>query len=368
MFFISTFLFYVAGYTLLPTLPLLLAARGGSPAEVGVVMGSFTAAALVFRGPVGWALTRYSTATLLRAGQLLLGAGFAAFFLLPGVLPLMAGRVLQGVGLAAFNTSAYVYLAERGGVARRAEYISLFGLAANLAMALAPAAGSVLLELGGEHALFGASLAVSLVGLALVPPARMQARPEGERLVLWDFSAWRPAVAMLGFAVAYGTVMVFVPLAIHHAALTQGWIFFTTYSAGIVATRLLTRRLIDRGHRLAWALSGCATMLVGVGVLAGAGSWAAFLPAALLFGVGVGIGHPTLMAYVLETVPEGRRNGAAALGTMAFDAGTAGGAALSGYVAGQVSYAVAFGLSGALFIVLLIPLLLTPKPERTAIV
>lgn len=362
MFFVATFVFYAAGYMLLPTLPLVLTARGAGAAEVGVVMGAFTATALVFRAPVGAMLARRPAAGFLIAGQAVVAAGFLAY-LVGGVWPVLVGRAVQGVGLALFNTAAYVYLAAKGGQARRAEMISLFGLSANVAMAAAPAVGSLLREQFGDTALFLTGGALALAGLAATPRATGPAPAGGGAPRLLEPRAWRPAAAMLGLAAAYGTVMVFVPLAVRHAGLDHGWMFFSAYAASIIATRLATRRLLDRGARLAWAFAGSALIAAALGALALAASWSAFFAAALLFGLGVGMGHPSLMAYLLETVPEGRRSGAAAVGTAAFDLGTAGGAALAGFVADSVSIPTAFAAAIALSLLGWLPLVRKSKVE-----
>lgn len=361
-FLLSAVVFNAAGYTLLPTLPLILHGRGASPAEVGVIMGAFTAAALLFRAPVGLLLARRAPEPLLRGGQAALGLGFLAY-LLPGGLPaVFAGRALQGVGLAAFNTSAYVYLAELSGPGRRAEYVSLFGLAANVAMGAAPAVGSLLLDHTGPTTLFLAGLALATAGYFAVP--RTHLAPAGGAVArLWEPAAVRPSGAMLGLAAAYGTIMVFVPLAVARAGLGHGWLFFTGYAAAVISTRLATRRLLDRGNRLAWVFAGCSAVILALVALAAASNWAGFLAAALLFGMGVGTSHPPLLVYILESVPAARRSGAAAMGAAAFDAGASGGAALAGWVAARLSYPAAFLTSAALFLGLLIPLVLKQQPK-----
>ena len=165
-----------------------------------------------------------------------------------------------------------------------------------------------------------------------------------------------PSIAMLGLAVAYGTVMVFVPLAMHHQGLTHGWLFFTMYSVGIILTRLITRRALDRGQRLHWAYGGAALIVAGVILLAVATHWAVFGAAAVVFGIGIGTGHPSLMAYIMETVPATRRAAATAMATSAFDAGTAGGAAVAGLIAEVLSFSAAFSAVAVVFVLLMSPL------------
>jgi MFS family permease len=354
-FFVSGFAFYAAGYVLLPTLPLILHDRGSSPAQVGLVMGVYTAASLLCRAQVGMALTRRSPLRLVRWGFVTFGIGFVAYQSGIGLPAFVAGRIVQGIGLAFFNTAAYVYLAEIAGPSRRAEFVSLFGVSTNVAMGLAPAAGSLALAGFGESRLYLLGLVASTVGLFLVPRADVPPAT-GAIARWWEREAWKPTAAMAGLALTYGTVMVFVPLAMERARLSQGWLFFSTYSVAIILTRLSTRRSINKGKRLTWAFSGSALLFFALGVLALASTRFLFLVAAALYGAGVGIGHPTLLVYILESVPIERRSAAAAMGTSAFDAGGAGGAAIAGWIAGRLSYSSAFIASALLLILFSMPL------------
>lgn len=355
MFFLSSIAFYLATYSLLPTLPLILRSRGAGPTEIGLVIGAFTATALLLRAPMGKVLARTPAVVLLRRGQAVIVLAFLVNLAPWGVLPLLFGRIIQGLGFAAFNTAAYVYLSEIAGPSRRAEYVSLFGLCANVAMALAPAAGALILAKLGASGLFALGALLAGVGTLIVPTD--QTPPlAGGTFQWWEGAVWRPTAAMFGLSLAYGTVMAFVPLAVRGAGLGHGWLFFTTYAGAIIATRLTTRRLIDRGERLHWVFGGIASVFAGVSLLSVSGSWTGFLAAAALFGLGVGCTHPPLMVYVLESVPEERRGGAAAMGTSAFDAGAAVGPALGGWVAGRFSYGASFAVSAGLLAALLLPL------------
>jgi MFS family permease len=169
---------------------------------------------------------------------------------------------------------------------------------------------------------------------------------------------------MLGLALAYGTVMVFVPLAMRDHGISNGWLFFTMYSAGIILTRLATRRALDRGHRLHWAFGGAVFIVAGLALLSVAAQWWMFGAAAVVFGIGVGTGHPSLMAYILEVVPPARRAGATAMATSAFDAGTAGGAAVAGMIAEHLSFSSAFLTMAAVFALCLGPLALKRTRPR----
>lgn len=362
MIFLSAFLFYGAGYILLPTLPLILHQRGAGPSEVGVIMGSFTVAALVLRPLAGRLLGRYSPRPLLLAGQGLLALGFLVYLPTISLWPMILGRILQGAGLAAFNTAAYLYVSELGGGARRAEFISLLGLSANVAMAIAPAGGALILEHQGPTWLFGFGAMMAIAGW-LTTPQQQEHPPVSANARLWEPKAWRPFTTMLALAFAYGTVMVFVPLAMQSAGSKRGWLFFVVYSTAIITTRLFTRRWLDRADRVRWALGGGIGIACGLIVLALARHPAMFGLAAVFFALGVGTCHPSLLAHAIERVTPDRRSAATAMTTAAFDGGIALGALVSGWIIEQASYLAAFLTSGAVFIAGAL-VLVERKPSR----
>ncbi len=368
MFFVSAFLFFASSYLLLPTLPVILQQRGATPSEVGLVMGAFTAAAVLLRGPVGSLVDAVTPRRMLRVGLALTALGFLPYFL-PGVFAMVPGRILQGLGLAAFSTASYLYLDSLGGPARRAELISLYGLSANVAMSIAPAFGSLLVEHGNEAALYVTGVVLALGSLSVVPVLRKHASVEpvsresvsaseaGRR----DWRVWRPALAMLGLAVAYGSIMVFVPIAIERQGAEDGWVFFSTYGAAIMTTRISLRRRINAGSRYPWIWGGCAAIVLALVWLIFARSLFMFAVAAVFFGAGVGLAHPTLMALCMEWVSQRARAHATAIATAAFDGGIAGGAAFSGWIAGLGGVRAAFVAVAILFVLGLLPLLQRAK-------
>jgi MFS family permease len=362
MFFLSAFVFFAGAYILLPTFPLILQGREANPAQVGLIMGSFTAAAVVLRIPAGRLLSRVSPIKLLLWGQLATGVGYLLYFPQGLALPI-AGRILQGAGLALFTTAAYLYLERHGGLTRRAEYISLFGLSANAAMALSPAAGSLLWQHLGENALYLFGMLLAAVGWFTVPRAPMTPQPSGKRGI-WEARALRPSIALFGMALGYGAMLVFTPIAMERRLVPDPWLFFSIYAMVIIMTRIATRRLLDRGSRTAWTGVGSTLMLLGLVILAPADTLTTFLAAAACLGLGVGMSHPSLMALALESAPAEGRGAATAMSTAAFDAGVAIGAILSGAIADRFSLAAAFLTIAALFAAFMLPLFWTADARR----
>jgi MFS family permease len=275
-FYSSSFFFFAASYILLPTLPLILSGYGKSPAEVGVIMGAFTAAAVLLRFPTSRLLASASGTQVLRAGHATLTIGFALYFAAPYLGPLLAARLIQGAGLAFFSTAAYLYLDRIGGSARRAELISLYALSANVAMAVGPLFGSLVWRHGGEYALYAFGAALALAGLLLSPRVTEPSAAPRDRS-MWEPAALPGSIALFGLALSYGTVMVFVPLAMEAAP-----------QARIGAATALCTAAFDAGIALGAALCGF--------IAAVAGLRAGFLTIGLLFAAALGaLAYPWLV-------------------------------------------------------------------------
>src|SRR5205814_9063444 len=104
----------------------------------------------------------------------------------------------------------------------------------------------------------------------------------------------------------------------------------------------LACRLVSRiGSRIPIAV-GLAVAAVGLGLLAGAdgnSSYITLLPAFLLWGIGLGILTPAVVAAAIAAVPSDRAGLASAINNTARQAGGAIGIAIAGAVAGQPSSA-----------------------------
>ncbi len=361
----SIFLLYCSVYGLAAALPIVLSELVGSAGAVGLVMGLLAGAALVSRPVVGLISSRTPSAWLLRAGASLSAASFVPVLLAPHrVEAHVLSRLVQGLALACFSTTIYLYLDEIGGEDRRAHLISLFGLCANLAMASAPMAGSLLLTHVGALGVFAACALVAALSAAMVPTTRA-ARQGARATAIWDRRAVPSTLAMLGLAAAYGAMMVLTPLMAAHAHIPRPWLFFSSYGLTIIAARLATVRLLDRA-RLAFALGGAAGLLGALAVLSTATGSLHFVAAAVLFGLGVGMGHPSLMALVLGSVPPERRAAAATMGSLAFDSGIGFGPMLFGWVAENASWTTAFQSAMPVLLVSFLPLGIGAVLERSA--
>jgi predicted MFS family arabinose efflux permease len=96
------------------------------------------------------------------------------------------------------------------------------------------------------------------------------------------------------------------------------------YGIAIIATRVLTGRLLDRIDRRRLLLPAAVVMASGLWCFASATSLPVLLVAAALTAIGGGVFHPALIAIHVDSIPE--RGKATAAVYLAFDLGIGAGA------------------------------------------
>jgi MFS family permease len=304
---------------------------GGSPSEIGLVMGAFGVASVLMipvLGRITDRLGRRGALVAANAAMALAAAGFALVHGMGAEAVLLRG--VQGVAWALGFSSAMALVSELAPPDRLAQAIGLSGAASLLMNAVAPAIGEPIAARLGHRPVFllGALAAAAGVALARGLPRVVRAAPSAGGATGSDGAAaarGRGALfAVFGMGgLAFGALFTFLaPFALErgiHAIRP----FFVAYTVAALAVRLFTSRLADRfGYRLvavtALALYGAvvaATGLLGPGSLVATGA---------CFGAAHGALFPAIMALLLRGTASARRprllglaNGAMSLGNVA---------------------------------------------------
>lgn len=324
-----------------------------APGTIGLLMATGTLASVCMKPLNGWLVNRGRHAFYLSCGALMSGLAAIPWIGSPQPGPsLFALRALQGCAYSFFATAAYGYVATAAPRARRGEALGVFGLSFFIPTAFGGQIGDAIVRHAGFPGLFG--WAVAAVVPAVLLPALIRRRHAGASLAPSELRAFFsphslvPNTAGFLFGAAYGTIFTFLPV---YLLVRDGGTlghFVLVYSASVVATRTLGRRLADRFPR-EW-VSPAALLLLAGGILA--------IPllrgdlGLTVVGVATGLGHgflfPSLSALAIDRAGEGREGMAMALYTGAFDMGTVAGSGLLGFVAERAGFGAMFGIAAFL--------------------
>jgi MFS family permease len=334
-------------YLLNTSLPLHVVALGGSLAQVGALFAVTTAKSMILRPLVGGLVDRVGPRAIMLPGALVLVA--TALALSIATTPSAFIVMMAGVGLSngLVSTAGSIVVAAESPPARRGEALSLYYVASSAGVALGPAAGLALAEIGGMTLTFAVvtALAVVIAGLvASLRTSRPAVRPvTALRLRLWSRHALPVAAALILVTFGHGPVYAFLPL--HAAAHGTGSVvwFFPLMSGFTVGCRLVLRRASDRIGRTRVLVPSMAGYALGYALLAPPPSMPSLVAAALVLGAATSMLYPTLVALVADRTPEAERGLAIGTASAAWDLGVATGSALIGVVVQATSYGVGFG-------------------------
>ena len=333
-------------------LPLHVRALGGSERTIGLVMGTSGVASLATVPAVALLLDRVGRRRFLLGGAATMAVASGGFLFVHTLGPaLYALRILQGVAFAAAFNAASTLAVAFAPPTRRSAALGLFGVSTLTTHALAPALGEPLIAVAGFPALFALAAGFSVVAFAIArtvpeasPPAAIA--DGGARL-----APTREVLSALGTVcccgVAFGAVVTYVPTFTRDARLGPVAVFFLSYTAAAVLSRVFAGGLGDiRGHRPV-IVAALALFSLSVVALAAVRSPLGLAGAGLLFGVAQGVVYPTLNAFTVDRAHVGELGRAQTLYNGAFNLGTTTGALALGHVAELFGHRVMFRAAGA---------------------
>jgi len=323
------------------------------PAEIGLVVGTFAIATVLFTPLAGRAVDGFPRARAMAIGALLMALAAVGFVIVGTVGPFMlALRAVQGASYALVVTAIGTLVAELAPRERLGQALGYSGASMLVMNAIAPAVAEPLAAAVGWKPTFALAAIVAVGSAALAfgvdePPRRGHARGDGGLLVVLrqPLALHYGAVIALAGA-AFGAVFTFQqPFALALGRAQVGG-FFIAYACAAILVRVGFGRLPERVglHRAATA----ALVLYAVVVLAMAElrPWA-IEPLGAFFGLAHGVFYPTMNAIALSAVRDEERGRIMAVFTGAFSLGTWAGATLLGVVAAHAGYPAVFLVAAA---------------------
>jgi MFS family permease len=338
-------------------LPLFVSRRGGSKADIGVVMGVFALASVLSRPWIADMVDRMGRKRSYTVGCCIMGALPLTYLLFQGplsrfFLPLLLVRLIHGVGLALCFTAVFTYVVDIIPEGRLNEGLGMFGITGLLGLAAGPALSEVIVRYHGFQAFFLTASALGIAGLTIqfsLPESfRIATSPNAEGFFRVLFQSKMMSVALLAFLFGFGLAASgsFVTPFAKENQLRFVSLYFIAYSTAAVGTRLLGGRVADRvgeGRIIPPAL-----VLTGSGLILLTMPLSSFLlmGAGLLSGCGHGFLFPCLNSLAVRDEPHRIRGKIIGAFTGSIDAGAFVGAVTLGYIGEWAGFRALFLTAG----------------------
>ncbi len=359
--FSSNLLLFFSFYMLVPILPFfLLENLGTSGSLAGIVLALYTLSALLIRPFSGFMVDMFARKPLYLVCYGLFCAVFAGYTVAATLMLFIVMRILHGFAFGISTVSGSTVAVDIMPSERRGEGIGYFGMAANIAMAVGPVAGLWIYRHHAVDAVFWAAFCSSLIGLLTITAIKPIVKPHpapGERqpLSLDRFILVRalPCVLLFFFGgVGYGSVLNYVGLYSETADYrSSAGIFFLVLSGGIVLSRILSARSINRGRLIPLIYTGSAFMILSLVLFSFCNSAPMLYAIAFLLGVGLGYISPAFQAMLLNLAGHNRRGTANATYFTFWDMGIGLGTAIGGAIIERLGFGWLYGISAGLLAV-----------------
>ena len=361
---LTSFFFFSSqnGFVLLP---LYVKQIGGTPVEIGFVMGIYSAVGIVCQPLLGPWVDAIGRRPFMLVGVACVLASALLAAVAHNVPLLLLVRVLQGLGFSAFFVANFSYVLDLIEPARRGMALGVYGVSGFASTAFAPLIAEWVVRRWGFHALFTVSGMLVLVAGWLVWQVREAGRTEVRyvRGFQWaregvaDVFRRHMAVSFF-FGLGTGTLSAFMPTFAEELGVRTVALFYTGYAASAIAVRVVGGKLIDTAGRRAVIVPSMFVLVVAAVLLAAAGwldaheKWVPALSVVVVTGLLCGGAHgflyPALAALVADGAPVARRGAVIGIFSALFLCGQAGGAFLFGWAAHAFGYAIAWTSLAAL--------------------
>jgi MFS family permease len=336
------------------TLPVYVISLGGSQAEAGLVSGSVSVTAVLFRPLLGWL-----SDTWRRRPLILIGTSFYGFasvvYLVAGSIPLLVlARLVQGFGLSCYTTASNAYVADIAPLKRRAEAVGLFAAAQAAGLVIGPVIGFILVgSMGFQHLFyFTGGLAFTAFSISIFTkerrqPWKIKRQPWSPRTGIVAVDALPIAWMALCMGIGYGAINAFISIFAQSRGVQNPGFYFMVQAIALLVSRTFAGRLADQYGRAIAIIPGVILMVVALALLPLAHGFPYFVISASLFGIGFGSAQPATMALLIDRVGPEQRGLATGTYFTGFDGGFIIGTILLGVVSQHWGFGVMWSISAA---------------------
>ncbi len=343
--FLAQFTLTSVFHLLTPTLPIYLSRLESSEVEIGILIGALSVSSLVLRPFVGKGLLRISEKKFMMTGAFLWVLTSISFLIAPPFLPFLIVRIFQGIGIAFFYTASVILITNITPGDHLGQSLSYFYLSFNVATALAPSFGMLLINHFSFVILFLICAILSLCSLWITNQLENR-KINPIELSIEDDSflsrkAMPPSVMIFFTHIIWGSLAAFFPLyAVNHGVANPG-LFFGTYAMMLILGRALGGKIIDLHSREKVILPCLTAYIIAMIILAFSKTLPMFILVAVIWGIGNAFAIPALVAYTLDRVGSAR---GPAMGTLTAigDLGTGLGPIIMGIILRLTSYPTMF--------------------------
>lgn len=351
----ANFLLFFAFYLILPVLPFYLSEEfQASPALIGLILSSYTIAALCIRPFSGYLLDTFARKPLYLVAYFTFTTVFAGYIIASLLTLFIIFRIVHGLAFGMVTVAGNTIVIDITPSSRRGEAIGYYGLMNNMAMSFGPMVGLFMHDYCSYSTIFLCSLLSGSLGFIMaysVKTPKKKPVPSTEPISLDRFILIKgiPAgVSLLLLSIPYGMTSTYVAIYAKEIGIAiNSGLFFTCLALGMAVSRIFAGKQVDKGKLTQLIKTGlylvcvCYFLLAACGTLmaySASGTTLLFFLIALLLGIGFGTMFPAFNSLFVNLAPHNKRGTATSTYLTSWDVGIGIGLTSGGYLAQYTSF------------------------------
>ena len=327
---------------IIPELPAYLTSLGGEE-YIGLIIALFTLTAGLSRPFSGKLTDSWGRIPVMVFGAVV-SALVALFYpFISSVAGFLFLRFVHGLSTGFKPTGTSAYIADIIPSHKRGEAMGISGFAGSLGMAIGPAVGPLIAANYSIEVMFYASSVFAFLSIAILLGLKETAKDSSG--FKWQYLKIRrseviepkvlvPAISLVLLVYSFGVVLTITPDFSVALGIENKGLFFTIFTLSSMLVRFLGGRASDKYGRVTVLMVSSVFIVLSMIIVGFASDATTFLVGAFLFGIGVGSGSPTTMAWTIDLSEERFRGRALATTYIALEVGIGMGALLSGWIYG----------------------------------
>lgn len=346
---------------IVPELPAYLSSLGGEGYK-GLIIALFTLTAGLSRPFSGKLTDTVGRVPVMIFGTLVCVLCSLLYPLLTSVAGFLLLRLLHGFSTGFKPTASSAYVADIAPVYRRGEAMGILGVSMNMGASIFPPIGSWLAGAFSLNVMFFASSGLALISILILSGLKETLEDKQRfglhalkvsRKEIIEPTALAPAVVIALSYVSFGALLTIAPDQSAHLGMSNKGLFFTSFTALSVLSRLVAGRLSDRYGRVPVLKAALLLSALSLALMGEANTPAMLLAASGFLGFSTGIVGPAAFAWVVDRSPAQHRGRAMATAYIALEIGIGFGALASAWAYGNKAenFPLAFYLMAALAVV-----------------
>ncbi|MEN0006701.1 MAG: MFS transporter [Bacteroidota bacterium] len=334
---LSHALFSASFNMIIPELPSYLEQMGGADYK-GLIIALFTLTAGISRPFSGKLTDTIGRVPVMIIGTLVCVVCSLFYPFATSVFGFLLLRLFHGFSTGFKPTATTAYAADIVPMHRRGEAMGILGVSMNAGASIAPPIGSALTMSFSIEAMFYCSSAMALLSVLIL--WGMQETLEHQESFKWkllvvkkdeiiDLKALPPAIVMVLTYFTFGVMLTIVPDQSVHIGVQNKGLFFMSFTACSVASRLVAGKASDKYGRLPIIKLAIVLLILSLIAMGYADSPTWLLVASGMIGFSAGTLSPALFAWTIDRSDSANRGRSMATIYIALEIGIGLGALLS---------------------------------------